>query len=116
MSKVSFQVRSRVWIVDQAGTFLGEGRIQLLKQIDAHGSITKAAHAMKMSYLKAWKLIQSMNTSSDKPLVIKTSGGKGGGGSKLTEEGKKAIVLYQELNKNCQQFLKSEFESLKEKY
>jgi len=111
-----FEVKNRIWIVDQQGTFLGEGRIELLKAIEKHGSISKAAQSMKMSYLKAWKLIQSMNDSSKTPLVIKSSGGKGGGGSILTKEGIKAIKLYQALNKSCQKFLKTEFTNLKNHY
>ncbi|KAA3651436.1 MAG: LysR family transcriptional regulator [Bacteroidetes bacterium] len=116
MANTPFHVRSRVWIADQKGTFLGEGRIQLLKAIEEKGSITKAAHSMNMSYLKAWKLIESMNNSSEMPLVIRTSGGKGGGGTILTTHGEKAIRLYQELNMRCQEFLKKEFEALNKKY
>ncbi len=112
----SLAVKNRLWLVGQHGTFLGEGRIALLQSIEEHGSIAKAARSMNMSYLKAWKLINSMNASSSQPLVIRSSGGKGGGGTILTEEGKKAIALYRELNKKCQQFLTKELQQLITKY
>lgn len=116
MKKNSLQIRSRLWIEDQKGSFLGEGRIRLLLEIEKHGSITKAAHSMGMSYLKAWKLVQSMNNATGKDLVVKTSGGKGGGGTTLTNEGKKAIELFQKLNSSCQRFLDIEFEKLIKDY
>ncbi len=112
MKNSSLKIKSKLWIVDQEDTFLGEGRIRLLKAIEEYGSITKAAGSMKMSYLKAWKLVQSMNRTAGKELVIKTSGGKGGGGTTLTKKGKSAIEMYQKLNNSCQQFLDVEFEKL----
>ena len=116
MSNSSLEVRSRVWINDKKGIFLGKGRVNLLQAIEQYGSINKAAKSMNMSYLKAWKLVESMNIASKKPLTIKVSGGKGGGGTQLTEEGKKAIKLFQELNSRCQQFMDAEFEKLIKAY
>jgi molybdate transport system regulatory protein len=92
-----FFIKNRLWIVSNNHTFLGEGRVELLQAIDQLGSIAKAAKSMEMSYLKAWKLVQSMNESSKKPLVIRITGGKGGGGTSLTEHGYKAIKLYHEI-------------------
>ncbi|MCB0429081.1 MAG: LysR family transcriptional regulator [Flavobacteriales bacterium] len=94
------------------GAFLGEGRIALLKHIDACGSISKAAKAMKMSYLKAWKLVESMNQTSHGVLVVKAPGGKGGGGAQLTDAGRKIIALYEQLNARCERFLQKELENL----
>lgn len=110
MHSPTFKIKSRVWIEDQEGIILGEGRISLLKAIKQYGSISKAANSMGMSYQKAWKLVQSMNSSSHGKLVIKTSGGKGGGGTILTENGKKAILFFEKINSNCQHFLDSELE------
>lgn len=108
MDHSSIKIKSRVWIENQEGIFLGEGRINLLKAIQQFGSINKAANSMGMSYQKAWKLVQSMNSSSSESLVIKTSGGKGGGGTILTEKGEKAILFYEKINRSCQQFLDKE--------
>ena len=111
MSSVDLKAKSRLWIIGQNGTFLGEGRIALLHAIKKHGSISKAAISMNMSYLKAWKLVKSMNIESEQPLVIKISGGKGGGGTTLTEEGMKAIALYESLNIKCKLFLDQELKN-----
>ena len=93
----TYSIKSRIWICTENGTYLGEGRISLLKAIDKHGSISKAAKDMKMSYKKAWKLVDSMNSRGDQLLVIRKTGGSGGGGSELSEAGRKAIALFKEL-------------------
>ena len=99
-------IRGRLWIDGKDGTFIGYGRIVLLERIQEHGSITQAARSMNMSYRHAWKLVDSMNRQSSKPLVVSAIGGKNGGGAHLTEEGQKAIALYWELYTDFQTFLK----------
>lgn len=108
--EIKYSIKSRIWICTEEGTFLGEGRIALLKQINELGSISSAAKAMNMSYKKAWELVNSMNSQSAVPLVERTIGGPGGGGTTLTEAGKKAIALFQQINYNCKKSLDEEFD------
>jgi len=112
MNLSSLKVKNRLWIEGRNGAFLGQGRTTLLQSIEEHGSISKAASSMNLSYLKAWKLVDSMNKASKKPLVVRVSGGKGGGGSTLTEYGRNAISIYEELNKKCDAFLQKELDKL----
>ena len=79
---------------------MGEGRIALLTQIEKQGSITKAAKAMNMSYKKAWELVNSMNAQGNSLLVTRKTGGKGGGGATLSDAGKKAIALFNDISKS----------------
>jgi molybdate transport system regulatory protein len=74
--------------------FLGGNQIALLEQIDALGSITKAAKAVGISYKTAWDTINTINNLAEKPLVDRLTGGKGGGGTSLTAEGKKVIAQF----------------------
>lgn len=83
-----------------------------MKQIIKSGSITAAAKSMKMSYKKAWEMIDGMNKEAKEPLVVRVSGGKGGGGTQVTEEGVRAIKLFDGLNKKCQIFLDKEIAKL----
>ncbi|MBK6522171.1 MAG: LysR family transcriptional regulator [Sphingobacteriaceae bacterium] len=101
-------VKGRIWLETAKGTFAGEGRITLLERIMEHGSITDAAKSMKMSYRQAWEQIDAMNKQSEKPLVIKVSGGAGGGGSLITHEGKKVIDIYKKLNEQFEKFIKKQ--------
>ncbi|HMB14873.1 MAG TPA: TOBE domain-containing protein [Pelovirga sp.] len=73
---------------------LNEKRIELLRRIDQLGSLSAAAKAVGLSYKGAWDSIDAINNLSDKELVCRVSGGRGGGGSTLTAEGKKVLQLY----------------------
>ena len=75
----------------------GPGKADLLERLAETGSIGKAASRMKMSYMRAWTLVQTMNRSFKKPLVLATHGGAGGGGAELTETGRHILALYREL-------------------
>lgn len=108
MTTNKYIIKSRIWIDGEHGTFLAEGRITLLKEIVLCGSISAAAKSMKMSYKKAWEMVNAMNIAAQQPLVIRVSGGKGGGGTVVTDEGIKMIRLFEQLNQNCKQFLDNE--------
>jgi len=101
-------LRGRIWIEGDEGTFLGYGRIVLLEQIRESGSITKAGKSMEMSYRHAWELVDSMNRQAPAPLVAAVTGGKGGGGARLTEDGENAIELFWKLHADFQAFLAKE--------
>ncbi len=47
-----------------------------------------------MPYKKAWLLIDSLNTGIGKPVVVTSTGGRGGGGAELTVLGEKLIDRY----------------------
>jgi molybdate transport system regulatory protein len=106
-------LRGRVWIDGPEGTFIGFGRVVLLERIMEHGSITKAAKSMEMAYRHAWDLVDSMNRQSKKPLVELATGGKGGGGARVTEEGIRAIKTFRRFHDDLQTFLKREEIKLK---
>jgi len=93
-----FQVNGSIWIKKNDRSFIGRGRVELLQNIQIHGSITKAAKAMKMSYKAAWDSVDIMNKLSNKPVVIKVTGGKGGGGTVITSHAKELIHTFEEIS------------------
>jgi molybdate transport system regulatory protein len=66
---------------------IGPGKIELLEQIAAFGSISAGARQMNMSYKHAWDLVEEMNKLFGKPVVSAQTGGKRGGGAQLTPVG-----------------------------
>lgn len=92
-----FNIGSSIWVDKKQKTFLGKGRIELLKLIDKTGSLSKAAKEMKMSYKAAWDTLNDMNKVSGTPLIESSTGGKGGGGSKLTAMAHLYIALYEKI-------------------
>ena len=74
------------------GCRIGPGKVRLLELIEATGSISAAGRAMAMSYRRAWLLIESLNTSFREPVVAAQSGGRHGGGARLTAFGRDRVV------------------------
>lgn len=94
-----------IWIDKAERSFIGPGKINFLELVKEHGSISKAAAALGMSYSKAWGLVDAMNSLAEKPLVIKKTGGAGGGGAELTEEAERILEIYHKFCNNFEAFL-----------
>ena len=77
-----------------------------------HGSITRAAKSMQMAYRHAWDLVDSMNRQAKEPFVDLVTGGKGGGGARVTGAGKKAIRMFRQFDDDLQKFLDHEQKKL----
>ena len=102
---MDYKIKSRIWIEAGENVLIGEGRVSLLKAIEETGSLSKAAKTLKMSYKKAWNLIDAVNKTSEKPVTINSVGGKGGGGAELTPYGKSLITAFENINKKCWKYL-----------
>jgi molybdate transport system regulatory protein len=89
------------------GVRLGPGKIRLLEEIARQGSISAAGRAMKMSYRRAWLLVDDLNASFRAPVVTTRLGGAGGGKASVTALGRAAIRAYRALERDAQRiFLK----------
>ena len=102
---MGYTIKHKVWIETDNASFLGNGRVRLLKTIDELGSLSKAAKQLNISYKKAWDLIKSVNDGSDKPITTTITGGNGGGGMQLTPYGKKMIAQFEQLNAQATSFI-----------
>lgn len=110
---MTYTIKSRVWIERDNKVFLGEGRVRLLKSIERTQSLSKSAKELKMSYKKAWNLIDSVNKNATKPVVEKSAGGSGGGGTVLTTYGKELVRVFDSINENCWKHLDKQIEKYK---
>ena len=99
------KIDGRFWLTKDGQSFLGLGRIELLETIDKVGSILAAAKEMKMSYKAAWERINGMNAIADYPLIERVTGGKGGGGTKLTPYAHELIATFHRFNELHRQFI-----------
>lgn len=74
--------------------FTDARRIALLKAIEHTGSLSQAAKSIGISYKTAWDAINEINQLAPKPFLITATGGKNGGGTKLSAYGVRFIQLY----------------------
>ncbi|WP_374407104.1 TOBE domain-containing protein [Hydrogenophaga sp.] len=92
----------RLVIDTDLGSFLGDKRIRLLEAIARHGSILQAAKAVPMAYKAAWDAVDDMNNVAPEPLVLRVTGGRHGGGTELTDYGRRLIAFYRALEQESQ--------------
>jgi molybdate transport system regulatory protein len=76
------------------GERIGPGKIALLRAIGETGSISAAGRSLDMSYRRAWKLIEELNAAFGEPVVDAQTGGKSGGGARLTALGRDVVARY----------------------
>ena len=103
--KEEFELEASIWFQKAQNKFLGGDRIALLEKINELGSINSAAKAVGISYKTAWHLVNMVNNLSEKPLVDRVAGGKNGGGTVLTKEGKKVIEQFRVVQEEHRRFL-----------
>lgn len=81
---------------------VGPGKIALLEQIGQDGSLSQAARELKMSYRRAWQLLESLNGCFAERVAVTAKGGRGGGGATLTVFGRQLIRVYREFDAEVQ--------------
>src|SRR5215470_12350808 len=88
------RLHARLEVETAAGAMLGDARIRLLEAVDQHGSISKAARHVSMSYKTAWDALDDLDNLADQPVVERSIGGAGGGGTQLTGYGRKLVAMF----------------------
>lgn len=92
---------------------IGPGKVRLLELIDELGSIRRAGAQLKMSYARAWGLVQDLSATFGKPVVNAAPGGKSGGGATLTPLGRKVVAAYRAAEHNAAKASAREIATLK---
>jgi molybdate transport system regulatory protein len=81
------------------GARIGPGKVVLLETIAATGSISAAGRALKMSYRRAWELVEDLNRHLGAAVVSTAAGGSGGGGARLTPTGAAVVASYRAIER-----------------
>ena len=102
----------RVQVLFGAVFPLGPGKAALIEAVGRTGSISGAAREMGMSYARAWKLINATNACFLEPLVATSTGGPGGGGAYVTENGYEVLRRYRDIETKAVDAVRSEVEDL----
>ena len=93
---------TKIQLTDDNGMkFFGEGPCQLLRCVEKTGSLRAAAMEMEMAYSKATKLLKQAEASLGFSLTTRSAGGKDGGGSVLTPEGRQWLQQYEAYRDAC---------------
>ena len=77
----------------------GPGIAELIEGIEELKSLRASAQRMGMAYSKAWRIVHECEEKLGFKLLTLSTGGKNGGGAEVTEEGKKLLTRYREMEK-----------------
>ena len=113
----NFRIRSKIWVEDARGKLvLGPGRLKLFDSIQRTGSIHAAAKELGMSYRAAWGRIKATEQRLGKRLLVRSVGGRTGGGSQLTPKAVALVEAYRimqdHLTDEADKFFKKTFEGI----
>lgn len=102
----AIELQGALWMTVGGEKLGGAGRVELLAAIAQCGSITQAAKAVGLSYKAAWDAIDTMNNLAGVALVERLTGGKGGGGTRLTPRGAQLVHNFTLIEREHQQFVR----------
>ena len=88
------ELKAKLWIEEDGLLVFGKGRAQLLRAIERTGSISAAAREMGMSYRHAWAMLKASEQRLGRPLLRRSRGGAGGGGTELTTHGRALLEKF----------------------
>ena len=91
------------------GCSIGPGKIELLEAIARTGSLREAARRLKMSYRRAWLLLDDVNHSFTLPVSEMSVGGAGGGGARLTAFGLELVRRYRSTARRIETAARADF-------
>ncbi len=102
----------KLWLsLNNGEGILGDGKWRLLKAIEEHGSISKAATQLEISYRKAWGDIKKVEELLGISVIEKHRGGQLGGSSVITPQGLKLIKAYSRFHNEFDTFLNKTFQN-----
>ncbi|MGH6892600.1 MAG: winged helix-turn-helix domain-containing protein [Dongiaceae bacterium] len=103
---------ARLRVVLGPGVAFGPGKADLLEAIAATGSISAAGRQLKMSYRRAWLLVEELNGSFQSALVAADQGGAHGGGARLTELGARVLRHFRNMERKTQRAIAADLSAL----
>ena len=86
---------------DDGERFLGDGPNRLKRGVQELGSLRSSTQRMGMAYTKAFYMVKHAEAALGFPLIQRTIGGKGGGGSVLTPQAEELITRYESYREAC---------------
>jgi molybdate transport repressor ModE-like protein len=111
--KTKLYLKTKNWIENRDEELLfSKGKIDILELIDQHGSISKAAKAMGMSYKKAWTHIKLLQSHLEDEILITQKGAGKDSGTRLTPIAKEFIENYRTMHERITVYADEQFRQL----
>ncbi len=107
----------KIWLSTKSGEgIMGDGKWQILKAINEHGSLMAATEALGITYRRTWGDLKEIEEKLGFPLLEKSRGGKERGGTKLSPEGEKMVNAFDRFHKKADDFMEKAFEEFRSEF
>src|SRR5262247_3869113 len=103
------QPRSNFWLEKDGKVVLSEWRVALLEAVERTGSINAAAVEQGVHFRVAWRKLKEMEEGLGVKLTQRSVGGKHGGGTCLTPEGKKYVRHFRKFTDGLKEVVDKRF-------
>lgn len=107
MDNVNLKVK--LYLESDKGKFMGIGVLWLLEKVKACGSLRSAAVELGISYSKAFRMVQNLETELGVEVLERKRGGMQRTGASLTRFGEDFICLYDTFQRECKVLLDKPF-------
>src|SRR5262245_9566927 len=101
--------RSNFWLEQDGKVVLSEWRIALLEAVERTGSINAAAAEQGVQFRVAWRKLKEMEEGLGVKLTRRVVGGKHGGGTVLTPEGREYVRHFHEFTAGLKGIVDKQF-------
>ena len=101
--------RSNYWVEQNGKVVLSEWRIALLEAVERTGSINAAAAELGVHFRVAWRKLKEMEEGLGMKLTKRVVGGKHGGGTALTPEGRDYVRRFHEFTAGLKGIVDKQF-------
>lgn len=108
----AFTTKVKLTIRSEEGGFFGPGIAELLEYVDETGSVKEGCRKMGLSYTKGRLIIRKAERVLGFRLIEIRRGGTGGGASCMTDEGKRFLQEYRQLEADVSAYARERFLNL----
>lgn len=103
-----------MWLETPDGEgILGDGKWKILKTVEQEGSLTAACHKLGITYRRTWGDLKKIEQQLGFPLLNRVRGGKEGGASELSDQGKKLVQAFDRFHQDVDEKISHAFEEFR---
>jgi len=105
----------KIWLSTLEGKgIMGDGKWKILKAIEEHGSLKAATESLGLTYRRTWGDLKEIEALLGFPLLDKSRGGKDGGQTQLSPQGKKMVEAFNHFHQKVDQYMEDAFLEFRE--
>ncbi|HZK08351.1 MAG TPA: LysR family transcriptional regulator [Bacteroidales bacterium] len=105
----------KMWLEAPDGQgILGDGKWKILKAVEQEGTLTGACQKLGLTYRRTWGDLKKIEQQLGFPLLNKSRGGKEGGMSELSPQGKALTTAFDRFHSRVDEVVAEAFDTFRD--